>query len=235
MKITYFGHSAFRIETGSAVILIDPFLTGNPAARTDWQTASKGCTHVLLTHGHGDHTGDTLEILKATGALLVSNFEICTYLNAKGAANYSPGNHGGRIRFDDFDVVFTNAWHSSSDIVDGVPVYLGNPSGFIIEPKRETGKTVYISGDTGLSLDMQLIETLYKPVIGILPIGDRFTMGAEQAAYACRNFFRFQTVIPCHYASFKGFVADDASGFLTAMGDQGATVKVMAPGDSANF
>ena len=235
MKITYFGHSAFRIETGKAVILVDPFLTGNPAATTNWQSASRGCTHVLLTHGHGDHTGDALDILKATGALLVSNFEICTYLNGKGAANYSPGNHGGRIRFDDFDVVFTNAWHSSSDIVDGVPVYLGNPSGFIVEPKHESEKTLYISGDTGLSLDMQLIHALYKPVIGILPIGDRFTMGADQAAYACRNFFKFETIIPCHYASFKGFVADDATGFIAAMGDQAALVKVMASGDSATF
>ena len=230
MKITYFGHSAFRIETGKAVILIDPFFTGNPAATSGWLDASKGCTHLLLTHGHGDHVGDTLDILKATGALLVSNFEICNYLNAKGASNYSPGNHGGRIVFDDFDVVFTNAWHSSSDIVDGIPIYLGNPSGFIIEPKREAGKTLYIAGDTGLSLDMKLIHDLYKPAIGILPIGDRFTMGGDQAAYACRNCFDFKTIIPCHFASFKGYVVDDASAFLTAMGSMASRVKVMASG-----
>ncbi len=235
MKISYLGHSAFRIETGKAAILIDPFLTGNPAATSDWQTASKGATHVLLTHGHSDHVGDSTAILKATGATLVANFEICNYLGGQGVENYSPGNHGGRIRFDDFDVIFTNAWHSSSDIVNGTPVYLGNPSGFIIQPKHETGKTLYISGDTGLSLDMQLIQTLYKPVIGILPIGDRFTMGADQAAYACRNFFKFQAVIPCHYASFKGFIAEDASAFLEAMGDQAPRVKVLASGDSATF
>jgi len=232
MKISYIGHSAFRIESGKAVILIDPFITGNPAAKTDWQTASRGCTHVLLTHGHSDHIGDAVDILKATGATLVSNFEICNYLNAKGAENYSPGNHGGRISFPDFDVVFVNAWHSSSDIVDGTPVYLGNPSGFIIEPKHESGKTLYVAGDTGLSLDMKLIQDFYKPVIGILPIGDRFTMGGDQAAYAARQFFDFKTVIPCHYASFKGFVADDASAFLKAMGDQASRVKVMAAGDS---
>ena len=235
MKISYIGHSAFRIETGKAVILIDPFITGNPAAKTDWQTASKGCTHVLLTHGHSDHIGDAVDILKATGATLVANFEICNYLNAKGAENYSPGNHGGRISFPDFDVVFVNAWHSSSDIVDGTPVYLGNPSGFIIEPKRETGKTLYVAGDTGLSLDMKLIHEFYKPVIGIIPIGDRFTMGADQAAYAARQFFDFKTIIPCHYASFKGFVADDASAFLEAMGDQASRVKVMAAGDSVTL
>lgn len=235
MKITYLGHSAFRIETGASVILVDPFLTGNPAAKATWQEASRGCTHLLLTHGHGDHVGDSLDILKATGAVLVSNFEICTWLNAKGAENYSPGNHGGRISFEDFDVVFTNAWHSSSDSNGGNPLYLGNPAGFVIEPKHDKGKTLYIAGDTGISYDMKLIHELYRPVIGILPIGDRFTMGGDQAAYACRNFFDFQTVIPCHFASFKGFVDDDASKFIKAMGPDGAKVKVLAAGETAVF
>lgn len=235
MKITYHGHSAFRIETGKAVILVDPFFTGNPAATSGWQEASTGCTHLLLTHGHGDHTGDSLDILKATGAVLVANFEICTWLNSKGVEKYSPGNHGGRIEFDDFDVIFTNAWHSSSDTTGPTPVYLGNPSGFIIEPKAEPGNTLYIAGDTGLSLDMKLIHDLYKPVTGILPIGDRFTMGGDQAAYACRNFFDFKTIIPCHFASFKGYVADDASKFLAAMGPDAARVKVMSSGQTVEI
>lgn len=235
MKITYFGHSAFRIETGGAVILVDPFLTGNPAAKLGWEEASKGLTHLLLTHGHGDHVGDSLAILKATGATLVSNFEICSWLNARGVENYSPGNHGGRIRFEDFDVIFTNAWHSSSDMVEGTPVYLGNPSGFVIEPKTEPGKTLYIAGDTGLSYDMKLIAELYHPSIGIIPIGDRFTMGGDQAAFACRNFFDFKTVIPCHFASFKGYVDDDASTFLKAMGPDAGKVRVMASGEMVNL
>ncbi len=235
MKIIFHGHSSFRIETGSSVILVDPFFTGNPAAKATWQEAAKGCTHLLLTHGHGDHVGDTLDILKATDATLVANFEICSWLNGKGAANYSPGNHGGRISFGDFDAVFTNAWHSSADIVAGTPVYLGNPAGFIIEPKHEAGKTIYIAGDTGIFSDMKLINDLYKPVIGVLPIGDRFTMGADQAAFACRNFFDFKTVIPCHFASFKGFVDPDASRFLAAMGPDAGRVKVMAAGETAEF
>lgn len=235
MKITYLGHSALRIETGSSVILVDPFITGNPAATTSWQEASRGCTHLLLTHGHGDHVGDTLDILKATGALLVSNFEICMWMNAKGVDNYSPGNHGGRISFDDFDVIFTNAWHSSSDTNGGNPIYLGNPAGFVIEPKSEPGKTLYISGDTGISYDMKLIHELYRPVIGILSIGDRFTMGGDQAAYACRHFFDFKTVIPCHFASFRGFVDADAAKFLQAMGPDAGKVKVMSSGETAEF
>lgn len=235
MKITYIGHAAFRIETGKAVILIDPFITGNPAAKESVAEASKGVTHLLLTHGHSDHIGDSLEILKATGATLVANFEICNYLGAKGVENYSPGNHGGRIRFEDFDVIFTNAHHSSSLIENGIPIYLGHPSGFVIVPKREKGKTVYIAGDTGITLDMKLVQDLYKPSIGILPIGDRFTMGADQAAYAARKFFKFKWVIPSHYASFEGYVASDAKDFLKAMGPDKKKVKVIAPGASVDL
>ena len=95
MKITYHGHSAFRIETGGAVVLVDPFFTGNPAAKASWQEASEGLTHLLLTHGHGDHVGDSLEILKATGATLVSNFEVCSWLNGKGVENTVPATMAG--------------------------------------------------------------------------------------------------------------------------------------------
>jgi len=232
MKITYLGHAAFRIETGSAVLLVDPFITGNPAAKTDVKTVSAGVTHVLLTHGHSDHVGDALDVLKATGATLVANFEICNWLASQGAENYSPGNHGGRIRFDDFDLVFTNAHHSSSMIFDGKPMYLGHPAGFVIMPKKEKGKTIYLMGDTGLTLDMKLVQELYKPVIGIVPIGDRFTMGPDQAAYACRKFFKFKTIIPSHYASFAGFVEPDAKNFLKAMGPDKKKVKALSANES---
>jgi L-ascorbate metabolism protein UlaG (beta-lactamase superfamily) len=232
MKIEYLGHAAFRIETGKTVMLIDPFLTGNPAAKTDWQTASKGATHVLLSHGHSDHVGDSVDILKATGATLVANFEVCNWIASQGVEKYSPGNHGGRISLDEFDVVFTNAHHSSSMIFDGKPLYLGHPSGFVIIPKAERGKTIYLMGDTGLTLDMKLVQEFYKPVIGIVPIGDRFTMGPDQAAYACRKFFKFKTIIPSHYASFSGFVIPDAKPFLKAMGPDKKKVKAISAGES---
>ena len=232
MKLTYIGHSAFRIEIAGAVILLDPFITGNPAARTDVKAMSAGVTHVLLTHGHDDHVGDALDILKSTGATLVSNFEVCSWLAGQGVENYSPGNHGGRISFDAFDVIFTNAWHSSSHVENGRPLYLGNPAGFVIEPRREKARTIYAMGDTGITLDMKLVNDLYQPKIGLVPIGDRFTMGPDQAAYACRNFFAFDTIIPCHYASFEGFVIPTAEPFVKAMGDQASRVKVLSGGQS---
>src|SRR6476620_6329021 len=119
MKITYFGHSAFRIETGRAVIMLDPFLSGNPLFKGDAREAARGATHVLVTHGHDDHRGDTVAICKDNGATLVSSFEVCNLLAGEGVEKYSPGNHGGCIAFDDFDCIFTNAWHSSSTTIDG--------------------------------------------------------------------------------------------------------------------
>ena len=119
MKITYHGHSAFRSRPATSVILVDPFFTGNPAARRHLAASLKGAAPMFSSPtAMATIPGDALDILKSTGAVLVSNFEICTWLNGKGVENYSPGNHGGRISFDDFDVIFTNAWHSSSDTVD---------------------------------------------------------------------------------------------------------------------
>jgi L-ascorbate metabolism protein UlaG (beta-lactamase superfamily) len=231
MKISYFGHSAFRIETGKSVLMIDPFLTGNPLFKGSPAEAARGATHVLLTHGHDDHLGDTVQICKTTDATLVANFEIATYLAGQGVANYSPGNHGGRISFDDFDCIFTNAWHSSSTFVEGRPVYFGNPAGFVIIAKGESAKTLHVMGDTGISMDMKLVNDLYHPTIGIVPIGDRFTMGPDQAAYACREFFRFDVIIPCHFATFPGFLLPDAQPFVSALGSDGNKVRVMASGD----
>jgi L-ascorbate metabolism protein UlaG (beta-lactamase superfamily) len=232
MKITYFGHSAFRIETGNSVIMLDPFLTDNRLFKGDSAEVSRGATYVLLTHGHDDHTGDTVAICKANGATLIANFEVANWLVSQGVEKYSPGNQGGRIRFDDFDVVFTNAWHSSSHIENGKPIYLGNPVGFVLIPRKEKGKSVYISGDTGITMDMKLVQDLYKPAFGIMCIGDRFTMGPEQAAYACRKFFKFKAVIPCHYKTFEGFLIPDAKPFLKAMGPDRRKVKEMESGQS---
>ncbi len=220
MKMTWLGHSAFRIETANKVLLIDPFITGNPSFRGSAQSATENCTHILLTHGHDDHVGDTVDIAKRTGATLIAAFEICEYLQGKGVANINPGNPGGTITEDGFDVTFTKAFHSSSTMVDGVPVYLGNPCGIIL---RSEGKTVYHMGDTEIFGDMALIQEVFEPDVGLVPIGDRFTMGAKQAAMACKRFFKFKTIVPIHYGTFP-VIDQDPSKFLAEMNGQNVVV-----------
>ncbi len=221
MKITWFGHSAFRVETGSSVIMIDPFLSGNPTWEGSVDAAADGATHVVLTHGHDDHIGDTVDICKQTGALLAANFEICMYLSGKGVENISPTNHGGQLHFDDFSLAFVQAWHSSSSQTDHGPVYLGNPAGVIITPK--SGKPLYHMGDTDIFSDMALINEIYQPKIGIVPIGDRFTMGAKLAAMACKKFFQFETIIPCHYGTFP-IIDETADAFVAEMSGHNVVV-----------
>jgi L-ascorbate metabolism protein UlaG (beta-lactamase superfamily) len=223
MKITWFGHSAFRVDIAGAAIMIDPFI-GNPTFKGDQQAAYDGATHVVLTHGHDDHTGSTVEICKATGATLIANFEICNFLAAKGVEKFSPGNHGGSVDYGPFSVAFVAAWHSSSTIVDGTPVYLGNPAGVVVTAPNE--KPLLHMGDTDIFSDMGLINEIYRPRIGIVPIGDRFTMGARLAAMACNRYFDFETVIPCHYATFP-IIDQTADRFVAEM--KGAKAKVLVP------
>jgi len=223
MKITWFGHSAFRVDISGAAIMIDPFI-GNPTFEGDQQAAYDGATHVVLTHGHDDHTGSTVEICKVTGATLIANFEICNFLAAKGVENFSPGNHGGSVDYGRFSVAFVTAWHSSSTIVDGTPVYLGNPAGVVVSAPNE--KTLLHMGDTDIFSDMALINEIYQPKIGIVPIGDRFTMGARLAAMACNRYFEFETVIPCHYATFP-IIDQTADKFVAAM--KGSKTRVLVP------
>lgn len=222
MKLIWLGHSAFRIETGGSVILIDPFLSGNPKFTGDLARATAGTTHILLTHGHDDHIGDTVQIAKSTGAQLISNFEICMYLHGQGIENINPGNTGGTIDCGSFAVSFTQALHSSGTVVDGQYIYLGNPMGLII--KSKDGPTLYHMGDTDIFSDMALIEELYHPQIGLVPVGDRFTMGAKSAALAVKRFFHFEAVVPCHYGTFD-MIAVDPSDFIAELG-QGPKVLV---------
>ncbi|MGE0213741.1 MAG: metal-dependent hydrolase [Parvibaculaceae bacterium] len=229
MKITWLGHSAFRIETGKSVLIIDPFLSGSPVFKGSVEEATKGATHVALTHGHDDHIGDAADICKKTGAMLIAVYELAVYLNGKGAEKYEPTNTGGTIYTDDFDVTFVRADHSSSS----GNVYLGNPCGLVVRAKGER-KTLYHMGDTDIFGDMALIQEIYKPDIGIVPIGDRFTMNDKVAALACRKFFNFSAIFPCHYKTFP-LLLQSAKGFIEAMGEAGSKVKVPNVGESVTL
>lgn len=227
MKLTWYGHSAFRVETGNAQILIDPFLSGNPSWDGGWEEVADGVTHVLLTHGHDDHLGDAADIVKKSGAMLVANFEICMYLVGQGVdqGRINPGNHGGTVDCGGFTTSFVRADHSSSSQTGGGSnIYLGNPAGLILH--FPDAPTLYHMGDTDIFGDMALINEFHRPEIGIVPVGDRFTMGGAVAAIACRRYFSFEKVIPCHYGTFP-IIDQSADIFSEAM--EGDAERVLAP------
>ncbi|MCK9550499.1 metal-dependent hydrolase [Aquamicrobium sp.] len=227
MKLTWYGHSAFRIETGDATILIDPYLVGNPVWQGGWEEPAQGVTHVLLTHGHDDHISGAAEILKQSGAMLVANFEICMHLVGKGVSDQkiNPGNIGGTVDCGGFTTTFVQALHSSSASAENGNVYLGNPGGLVLH--FPDAPTLYHMGDTDIFSDMALINELHEPKIGIVPVGDRFTMGGAVAALACRRFFRFDTVVPCHFGTFP-LLDQTADKFVEGL--EGSGVKVTLPG-----
>ena len=235
MKIIWLGHAAFRIETGKDVILIDPFLSGNPSfAGQDMKAATRGVTHILLTHGHGDHVGDTAAIARETDATVVANADLATWLARNhGVRKVEPGNTGGTIATGDFSVTFVNALHSSATVTeDGVSHSLGNANGLMLHFENEP--SVLHMGDTDIFSDMALINELHKPDIGLVPIGDRFTMGGAVAALACQRYFSFEKVIPCHYGTFP-IIDRTADAFIEAMEDSKTGVVVPAVGASTDF
>ncbi|MEM8836898.1 MAG: metal-dependent hydrolase [Pseudomonadota bacterium] len=226
MKITWFGHSAYRVEFADTVMIIDPFLSGSPVFDGSVMEAAKGATHVVLTHGHDDHAGDTVEICKETGATLIAVYELAVWLHNQGVENFDPTNTGGAIYTDDFSVTFVRADHSSSS----GEVYLGNPCGLVVKTTEDV-KTLYHMGDTDIFGDMALINELYKPDIGIVPIGDRFTMNPCSAALACTRYFDFSTIIPCHYNTFP-LLTGTAEDFRESLGDQADRLKILDVGGS---
>lgn len=226
MKITWFGHAAYRLEFADTVMMIDPFLSGSPVYDGAVMDAAQGATHVALTHGHDDHIGDTVEICKETGATLIAVYELAVWLNGQGVETIEPTNTGGSIYTDDFTITFVRADHSAS--TDNV--YLGNPCGLVVHSKAE-GKTLYHMGDTDIFGDMALINELYKPDIGIVPIGDRFTMSPCSAALATTRYFDFDTIIPCHYGTFP-LLTGTPEDFAKGLGDQAKLLKVLGVGQS---
>ncbi|KXF77631.1 hydrolase [Paramesorhizobium deserti] len=232
MKIKWLGHSAFRVDIAGAAILIDPFLTGNPGAKdVDLKAATQGITHIALTHGHGDHVGDTIKIAQETGATVIANADLAAWLARQGVEKVDMGNTGGTIFHGPFSITFVNALHSSATITeDGVSHSLGNANGLVFHFEDEP--TLYHMGDTDIFSDMALIDELHRPEIGIVPIGDRFTMGGAVAGLACQRYLKFSTVLPCHYGSFP-IIDQTADKFVAAMEDaNGTKVEVPKAGDT---
>ncbi|SDR39507.1 metal-dependent hydrolase [Pseudovibrio sp. Tun.PSC04-5.I4] len=235
MELQFLGHSAFKVTLPGATLLIDPLLTGNPSFPMEMsvEEVSQGVDHVLLTHGHDDHVGDAIDILKATGATLTANWEICMWAQDKGVEKINPMNHGGCVDMGAFGVALTNAVHSSACSLDSTgsiaDVYLGNPAGLVVMAEGEP--TLLHMGDTDIFSDMELINEIYRPQIGIVPIGDRFTMGARTASMACQRYFEFQTIIPCHYGTFP-ILDQNADEFTELMGDNAFRVAAITPGET---
>jgi len=196
MNIIWLGHSGFRIEIEGAVLLIDPWLTGNPMFPADRrEEATSGATHILLTHGHGDHLGDAIAIAKAADIALVGIYDLMALLEKRDGVKITGFNKGGTVDLNGAKVTMVNAVHSST--TDGLAV--GSEAGFMIAGE---GQVIYVSGDTDIMADMDWMGDLHKPDIGILSAGGYFTMDMKRAAYAAKRYFNFHTVIPCHYRTF---------------------------------
>lgn len=223
MKITWYGHSAIRLDFAGKAVLIDPFFTGNPAFEGRREEIVAGVSHVLVTHGHGDHVGDTLTIAAETGAKVVTNYDLCVALAGKGLKTFDPMNTGGTTDQGGFTVTLVRADHSAALAEMEINVPVGSANGVIVKAPGEP--TVYHMGDTDIFGDMGLIAEIHQPDVVILPIGDRFTMGPDVAALAAKRFFKPRAVIPCHYGSFP-IIEPNADRFVAAMSGSGQQVVV---------
>jgi len=229
--LRWLGHSAFHLTTPNHKhVLMDPWLTGNPTAPQDAEPAQVDL--ILVSHGHSDHVGDTVRLAKKHGCPVVCGFELSLHFESEGVTTASGMGKGGTQVAAGITVTATHAIHSSS--IDGVDwrMYAGEPMGFVIT--LENGDRLYFAGDTGPMMDMQLIGDLYQPLLAILPIGDFYTMGPREAAYATK-LLRAPFVVGMHYGTFPVLVgrSEMLEAELARMGVSAQVVK-LEPGGSVS-
>lgn len=225
MKIKFLGHSCFYVEDGDFKALIDPFLTNNPKAVMNPDEFSK-LTHIFVTHGHGDHIGDSISIAKKNNCTVITNHEISKYLIENEVTTHAM-HIGGRTKFDFGVVKMTPALHGSGIETENGIVCGGNPCGFVIEIN---GEKLYHGGDTGLTLDMKLLE-VENIDVALLPIGGNFTMDVEDAVRAV-EFINPKKVVPMHYDTFP-IIETSPQTFKNDV--KNAEVVIMNPGDELKF
>ena len=223
MKITFYGQNSLGIEVSKKKIIVDPFISGNPLSKDKVDINTLEADYILLTHAHQDHVLDVEAIAQNTGATVVSNYEIAMYYQEKGF-NVHPMNHGGKWKFDFGTVKYVNAIHTST-FADGSNG--GDPGGFVIEGEH---KNIYIAGDTALTMDMKLIPMQTKLDLAILPIGDNFTMGIDDAIIAS-NFVECDKVLGVHYDTF-GYIEIDHDEAKRKFYDAGKDLMLLDIGES---
>ncbi len=200
MRYTWLGHASVKLQIGGEVLLIDPWLEGNPAFPADRRAeALEGVTAILITHGHFDHADGVPALAQELGVTVYGIVELMGFWADVHGAETVGFNKGGTVRIGEVAVTMVNAAHSSSITHNGRLIYSGDPAGYMIAGE---GRTVYVSGDTDVMADMGVLQDLHAPEIGILCAGGHFTMDMERAAYAASKLFRFETVIPVHYKTF---------------------------------
>jgi len=228
LALTWFGHSAFRLDDGEHSVLIDPFISGNPVATVSADDVN--AETILLTHAHNDHVGDTVAIAKRNGSTVIATAELANFLGSQGVEQAIGANHGGTVAFAGGTTKFVPAWHTSSYTTSDGVVAPGVPAGLVV---RFGDKVIYFAGDTCLFLDMQLISEEGLDV-AVVPIGDHFTMGIKDAARAV-GILGAGTVIPCHYNTFPPIRQDPQEFRSLVEGSTASKVVIPEPGDTIDL